>query len=346
MFSVNNFLKHTTLLSLIVITGIKCSLFNAGLLYLQVRDRLYVPVDGLGQMVISPMVTKKKTVIQRVKASEWQIGRPVTVAEMVGRRLGDRHEPAGPQPTIDHHLLCIPGLTPFDQISTRIHREIQCKYEVTEEHYKASYECYELLEWAKAEPERDVDALGLLPRLPNPTVYRPNRLSRRKPVPRKLWQQDYTCPIVSDHEVGHFDLFITGDSVGLDLDAIPKKEDNVADQKNEKEPLKKKVTGRGDIKKPHRYRPGTVALREIKRYQKSTELLIKKSAFARLVREIAQDYREGLRFQAAALMALQEAAEDYLVHLMEDTNLAAIHAKRVTIMPKDIQLVRRIRGEQ
>ncbi|KAI1708084.1 protein kinase domain-containing protein [Ditylenchus destructor] len=102
----------------------------------------------------------------------------------------------------------------------------------------------------------------------------------------------------------------------------------------------------GGVKKPHRYRPGTVALREIRRYQKSTELLIRKLPFQRLVREIAQDFKTDLRFQSAAIGALQEASEAYLVGLFEDTNLCAIHAKRVTIMPKDIQLARRIRGDR
>ncbi|CAI0408053.1 unnamed protein product [Linum tenue] len=88
----------------------------------------------------------------------------------------------------------------------------------------------------------------------------------------------------------------------------------------------------GGVKKPHRCRPGTVALREIRKYQKSTELLIRKLPLQRLVREIAQDFKE--------------AAEAYLVGLFEDTNLCAIHAKRVTIMPKDIQLARRIRGRR
>ena len=133
------------------------------------------------------------------------------------------------------------------------------------------------------------------------------------------------------------------------------------------------------MKKPHRFRPGTVALREIRKYQKSTELLIRKRPFARyvdtfcmtvllfvvlnvsiidlylciystfhssVVREIANDFKTDLKFQAAALLALQEAAEAYLVGLFEDTNLCGIHAKRVTIMPKDIQLARRIRGER
>ena len=85
---------------------------------------------------------------------------------------------------------------------------------------------------------------------------------------------------------------------------------------------------------------------EIRRYQKSTELLIRKLPFQRLVREIAQDFKSDLRFQSSAVLALQEASEAYLVGLFEDTNLCAIHAKRVTIMPKDIQLARRIRGER
>ena len=109
---------------------------------------------------------------------------------------------------------------------------------------------------------------------------------------------------------------------------------------------RKSAPATGGVKKPHRYRPGTVALREIRRYQKSTELLIRKLPFQRLVREIAQDFKTDLRFQSSAVSALQEASEAYLVGLFEDTNLCAIHAKRVTIMPKDIQLARRIRGER
>ena len=109
---------------------------------------------------------------------------------------------------------------------------------------------------------------------------------------------------------------------------------------------RKSAPATGGVKKPHRYRPGTVALREIRKYQKSTELLIRKLPFQRLVREIAQDFKTDLRFQSSAILALQEASEAYLVGLFEDTNLCAIHAKRVTIMPKDIQLARRIRGER
>ena len=89
-----------------------------------------------------------------------------------------------------------------------------------------------------------------------------------------------------------------------------------------------------------------MALREIRKYQKSTDLLVRKLPFQRLVREIAQEFKTDLRFQSSAVLALQEAAEAYMVGLFEDTNLCAIHAKRVTIMPKDIQLAKRIRGEK
>jgi histone H3 len=102
----------------------------------------------------------------------------------------------------------------------------------------------------------------------------------------------------------------------------------------------------GGIKKPHRYRPGTVALREIKRYQKSTNLLVRKLPFQRIVKEIAQQWKQDVRFQSSAILALQEATEAYLVGLFEDTNLCAIHARRVTIMVRDMQLARRIRGEK
>ncbi|CZS92428.1 probable Histone H3 [Rhynchosporium agropyri] len=99
-------------------------------------------------------------------------------------------------------------------------------------------------------------------------------------------------------------------------------------------------------KKQRRYKPGTVALREIRKYQKSTELLIRKLPFQRLVREIAQERKTDLRFQSTAIQALQEASEAYLVDLFGNTNLCALHAKRITIQSKDIQLARRLRGER
>ena len=109
---------------------------------------------------------------------------------------------------------------------------------------------------------------------------------------------------------------------------------------------RKAAPSTGGVKKPHRFRPGTVALLEIRRYQKSTDLLIRKLPFQRLVREVAQDFKFNLRFQSHAIMALQEASEAYLTALFEDANLCAIHARRVTIMPKDMQLARKIRGER
>ena len=102
----------------------------------------------------------------------------------------------------------------------------------------------------------------------------------------------------------------------------------------------------GRLVKPHRYRAGTVALKGIRHYQGSTALLIRKLPFQRLVREIAQDFKTDLRFQSAAILCLQEVSEAYLVKLFNDANLCAIHAKRVTIMPKDILLARRIRGDR
>jgi len=101
--------------------------------------------------------------------------------------------------------------------------------------------------------------------------------------------------------------------------------------------------------KKTRYRPGTVALREIRKYQKSTELLIKKLPFQRLVKQLVRDmtppYMDPYRFQSSALGALQEASEAYLVDLFGDANLCALHANRVTLLPKDLALAKRIRGD-
>ena len=131
-----------------------------------------------------------------------------------------------------------------------------------------------------------------------------------------------------------------------DIDLSPKSEQG---QSNISEKRKSKKNNRhqnGAIKRPHRYRPGTLALREIKKFQKSTELLIRKLPFQRLVKSILYDLkRMDFRMQSQALLAIQEAAEAYLVGLFEDTNLCAIHAKRITIKAKDIVLARRIRGE-
>ena len=108
--------------------------------------------------------------------------------------------------------------------------------------------------------------------------------------------------------------------------------------------LKMGLPEKGNVRKPRRFRPGTVALREIRKYQKSTELLIRKLHFQRLLREIAHEIKSDLRFQSTAILALQEAAEDYLVRMFEQVNLCCIHGGRVTIQIKDIMLWRRMKG--
>lgn len=101
----------------------------------------------------------------------------------------------------------------------------------------------------------------------------------------------------------------------------------------------------GGLRKKRRRRPGTVALREIRRYQRSTDLLIKKLPFQRLVREITQEFMPGARFSSDAIVALQEASEAFLVSTFEDTKLAAIHARRITITPQDMRLVQKVRRD-
>lgn len=122
-----------------------------------------------------------------------------------------------------------------------------------------------------------------------------------------------------------------------------RKAERKAARKKKKEEAAKKIFNAKD-----KLIPGTKALREIRHYQKNTELLIRRAPFRRFIREIVQDQfpnHNEFRFQVGALEALQEAAEAYLVEVFEDTNLCAIHAGRVTIMPKDMQLARRIRGD-
>ena len=115
--------------------------------------------------------------------------------------------------------------------------------------------------------------------------------------------------------------------------------------RGEKAPRKNLATKAAQKSAPS-LRPGTVALREIRKYQKSTDLLIRKAPFQRLCREIAEKMKLDVRFQSTAILAYQEASEAYLIGLFEDANLCAMHARRVTLMPKDMVLARRIRGER
>lgn len=105
-------------------------------------------------------------------------------------------------------------------------------------------------------------------------------------------------------------------------------------------------SGSSGVKKSFRWRPGTVALRQVKKLQKTTELLIAKAPFSRLVRELSESHKIGLRFQSSAIAAIQEATEAFVISLLSDANLTALHANRVTALPRDLQLVRRLRGER
>ena len=109
---------------------------------------------------------------------------------------------------------------------------------------------------------------------------------------------------------------------------------------------KKATSGAAGAKRTIRFRPGTVALRQIKKLQKGTDLLCQKAPFQRLVRDVAESHKSGLRFAATALAALQESTESYIISLLADANLCSLHAKRVTAMPSDLNLARRLRGER
>ena len=104
--------------------------------------------------------------------------------------------------------------------------------------------------------------------------------------------------------------------------------------------------GGSAIKKAHRWRPGTVALREIRKFQKSTDLVVQRAPFRRLVRETMQKTKDSMRISQTALDAIQEATEMHVTSLLTDANLCALHAKRVTVMPRDLVLARRLRGDR
>ena len=119
-----------------------------------------------------------------------------------------------------------------------------------------------------------------------------------------------------------------------------------AAKKEKKGGKRKKAAKKQAKKKSFRWRPGTVALRQIKKFQKTTDLLCRKAPFQRMVRELATAHKEGLRWQASAVLALQEATESYATGLLSDSNLCALHGKRVTLMARDLALARRLRGER
>ncbi|KAK7195672.1 histone H3 variant [Novymonas esmeraldas] len=99
-------------------------------------------------------------------------------------------------------------------------------------------------------------------------------------------------------------------------------------------------------KRQHRWRPGTVALREVRKYQHSTDMLIARAPFRRLVKEIVSTVKDTIRMRSSAVEAIQVATEGYIVNVLGDANLCTIHAKRVTLYPKDLQLALRLRGDR
>lgn len=147
----------------------------------------------------------------------------------------------------------------------------------------------------------------------------------------------------------------TSGGTGVSINPVAERVLAAKRNNEERPPRAKKSTGalnnRGDSgsgRRRIRYKPGQLALKQIKQLQNSTDLQIPRLRFHRLVREITQTFSDdgSYKYQPAALNALQEAAEAYLIYLFEDTNLCCIHARRVTIMPRDIQLARRIRREK
>jgi histone H3 len=278
------------------------------------------------------------------------LSRPPRVSDLLGRQLGGQLD-EGTDPDLMYMLYGLPGLTPLHQISTRVEQVIYSRTTQTEQELRREYSLQELDAWQEVwgkeilmevgeEEYRDCEVVS------EEMMAEQMQMEAEEKLIEVIPAQDQVDGAKGDPAK------VTGRGQGkpksFEQRIARAAADKAKKDKNGKTGVRTKTTAKkpGAPRKSHRYRPGTVALREIRRYQKSTELLIRKVPFMRLVREIAQDFKTDLRFQSAAITALQEAAEAYLVHLMEDTNLCAIHAKRVTIMPKDIQLARRIRGER
>ena len=181
-------------------------------------------------------------------------------------------------------------------------------------------------------------------------TYKLNRMARIKQTPRN---PNVDTPVVAvESDILYAERRLTTRST---QGKVPNKGDN-----QPRKHLSKKLLCLGalpirGIKKPHCYRPGLVALCEICQCQKSTKCLIKKSPFQKLIQKISQEYQicpQGpgtpsmqVRFQSTMIAALQEATENVIVGLFEDVNLLTVHAKRVTMMPRDIQLALRIHGD-
>ncbi|AIN97402.1 histone H3 variant, putative [Leishmania panamensis] len=128
--------------------------------------------------------------------------------------------------------------------------------------------------------------------------------------------------------------------------SVASRKANRMSRKMAKRQVKEQHAGAAGTKRQHRWRPGTVALREVRKYQHSTEMLISRAPFRRLVKEVMSTIKDTMRMRSSALEAIQEATECYIVSLLGDANLCTIHAKRVTLYPRDLQLAMRLRGDR
>jgi histone H3 len=165
--------------------------------------------------------------------------------------------------------------------------------------------------------------------------------------------------VVNDDELGNLfkrAVFLSGGVLPMIHPFLIPKKNAPKPKRPSKKPSKKLPTkgfgkdgfvpAKGGVKKPHRYRPGTARLREIRKQQKDTDLILSRAPFTRLTREVMQDFKDGQRIGVDALSVLQGGIESYMIDILREANLAALHARRTTVMPKDIQLVRRIRKER
>jgi histone H3 len=178
-----------------------------------------------------------------------------------------------------------------------------------------------------------------------------NQKKKSRITPRHVY-----LAVVNDEELGNLfkrAVFLSGGVVPMIHSLlIPKK--NAPKPKRPSKKLVAKgigkggfVPAKGGIRKPHRYRPGTARLREIRKQQKDTDLILSRAPFTRLTREVMQQFsKDGQRIGVDALSVLQGGIESYMIDILREANLAALHARRTTVMPKDIQLVRRIRKER
>ncbi|KAG5508765.1 hypothetical protein JKF63_05263 [Porcisia hertigi] len=181
-----------------------------------------------------------------------------------------------------------------------------------------------------------------LPRSHTRSLYPPTLSTSSSSLPPRRSPPEYQPPAPSPHSLTNPPTLLPHPAAMSRTKETARTKRGITSKRSKKAPS----AASGVKKSQRRWHPGTCAIREIKKFQKSTDLLIQCAPFQRLVREVSSAQKEGVRFQSSAIMAIQEATEAYIVSVLADTNLACIHAKRVTIQPKDVQLAMRLRGER